>query len=233
MTRRNIKFLLLSALCLAACSDPNPPIPPLNGRFSVSEEAQVLFSPGNYCRVRNTSGWLFADSQDAVYGMKASNDTADLFTWDAIRTYAAKPLDGVWRILSDGEWEFLLFKRPHAEELTGQATVSGVCGLVVLPDEWECPENIVWQGFPYDYTSNTYSDTEWAELENSGAVFLPAAGRQTGAGLEEVNRQGWYWAATNTGTQLNKCVCFGEDHVIEIPASPSVEIAVRMVQDAL
>ncbi|MBR1877953.1 MAG: hypothetical protein IJ814_02985 [Paludibacteraceae bacterium] len=231
MTRRNIKFLLLSALCLAACAAQNPPTPPLNGRFSVSEEVQVLFSPGNLYTVRNTGSVAFAGSQYAIYGMTVLTDTTDWFLWDKVRPYATKPLDGVWRIMSDSEWNYLLFKRPGAEDLMGQATVCDVCGLIVLPDEWECPDNITWQGLPYDYTSNLYSETEWVALENSGAVFLPAAGRQTDAGIEDVNRQGWYWAATNTGTQLNKCICFGEEHVIAIPASPSVEIAVRMVQN--
>ena len=192
----------------------------------------MLFAPGNLCQDMNTGKRGFSSSQFAVYGTKGSTDTTDLFSWDNVRSYATKPFEGVWRILSADEWNYLLFKRSNAEQLMGQATVGGICGLVILPDGWESPDDIAWQGFPDDFSVNTYNEAEWVALEHSGAVFLPAAGRRTSAEPEHVNQQGWYWAEANSGTHTNKCVCFGEGHVVEVPLSPSVEISLRLVQNA-
>ena len=46
---------------------------------------------------------------------------------------------GLWRTLSGSEWNYVLFNRANAGELYSQATVNGVTGLILLPDEWVAP----------------------------------------------------------------------------------------------
>ena len=79
----------------------------------------------------------------------------------------------------------MLDKRTNANALKGVACVNGINGLIVLPDEWECPDGMTFKSglstlTPVD--ENTYgkhqsiSANQWAEMEQAGALFLPAAG---------------------------------------------------------
>lgn len=100
-----------------------------------------------------------------------------------------------WRVLTNLEWEYLLFDRPNASVKIGSGNINGVGGIIILPDNWiqssECTFNY---GFPnefYDYTLNSYSLTQWKQMENAGAVFLPAAENRNG-------RTGtlYYWSSS-------------------------------------
>lgn len=51
------------------------------------------------------------------------------------------------------------------------ATVAGVKGLVLLPDEWTAPDGIM--------LKDEMTAEEWAVIEETGVVFLPAAGQMT------------------------------------------------------
>lgn len=95
-----------------------------------------------------------------------------------------------WRTLTFGEWGYIIKKRPNATELYGVAVVNGVNGLILLPDAWECPKGIgfksgcVPEGIGHDNRTQyeyqqSFTEEEWRQLENAGAVFLPAAGERT------------------------------------------------------
>ena len=45
-----------------------------------------------------------------------------------------------WMTLSANEWEYLINTRTNAANLYGVATVNGVNGLILLPDEWTDPK---------------------------------------------------------------------------------------------
>ena len=107
---------------------------------------------------------------------------------------------GLWRTLSKYEWEYLISNRPNADALCGTATVNGVNGCVLLPDNWSTPTGVTFQGeervngnWVDGYVVNTYSASEWAVMESYGAVFLPAAGTRGGS---SVGYQGKYWSST-------------------------------------
>lgn len=105
---------------------------------------------------------------------------------------------GSWRSLTNAEWEYLLNTRKNAQFLRSLATVNGVYGYVLLPDDFKKPSDITWSHQANDCTTNTYSSEQWSALEALGAVFLPAAGKRDGSDLLAVQYAGYYWSATES-----------------------------------
>lgn len=109
---------------------------------------------------------------------------------------------GIWRTLAREEWRWLTEDRPNAEDLIGKATIQGACGMVLMPDDWQQPEEIEWEsGYGQDWDTNEYSYDEWKVLEDAGAVFLPCAGVRTSSGgdvdVEDINSGGFYWSSSS------------------------------------
>ena len=112
---------------------------------------------------------------------------------------------GTWRTLTEAEWEYLLNTRSNSSSLIGVAQVNGVNGLILLPDNWGAPNGVTFKsGFHSEYSAEaygqyqTFTSEQWALLEKSGAVFLPAAG-QCDIDFNEVRyvqEYGNYWSAT-------------------------------------
>ena len=104
-----------------------------------------------------------------------------------------------WRTLSANEWNYLLKRRPHADSLKGFATVNGVRGIVLLPDNWQLPAS---QSFypstewEFDYEDNIYDTIRWPIMEAAGAIFLPSAGYRDGTSILESTYLGTYWSST-------------------------------------
>lgn len=94
----------------------------------------------------------------------------------------------MWRTLTASEWNYLMTQRINATEKRGLATVNNVNGLIILPDNWILPSNLTFtSGTNNSYTTNTYSKEEWNDMENNGAVFLPAAGSRWSTRYSEDN----------------------------------------------
>ena len=135
-----------------------------------------------------------------------------------------------WRTLSSDEWKYILSGRPNFNQLVGFATVNGVNGIVILPDEWEAPAGITFKSCTETsisfinnsyvnkgtvtncYTHNVLTATQWTAMEEAGAVFLPAAGQFTkGTSLDFVGDKGFYWSSTPSGADDAYGVWFTED----------------------
>jgi hypothetical protein len=122
---------------------------------------------------KDYSGWLdlFGWGTWGSNGnpLNISTDIED-YTWSEF----TETLDGHndWRTLSYNEWKYLLNTRPVASEKYVLATVNDVDGYVFLPDNWigDTFDGIYWGDF---------AGTQWGEMEDKGAVFLPAAGVRT------------------------------------------------------
>lgn len=91
-----------------------------------------------------------------------------------------------WRTLAKDEWEYIFLYRKNSSQLHGYAQVAGVNGVIILPDRWRCPDGITFKpGFyrggdvfdNYQYAAHqTITTSQWDKLQQSGAIFLPAAG---------------------------------------------------------
>ena len=134
----------------------------------------------------------------------ASTDYNDYLTFvdwgvNQIGSYAPN----TWRTLTYAECEYLIKERPNYDKLIGVAQVNGVNGLILLPDGWICPSGVTFKsGFHDNYGTEyyaayqTFSSSDWAKLEASGAVFFPAAGSRDGSDVSGVQYYGYYWFAT-------------------------------------
>ncbi len=203
------------------------------GVFSVSDSKQVTFSPGNLQYTQSTDTWSFAENQydylgEANIAIDADvlADKVDLFGWSTGATnfgvstsnsnssYGGDFVDwganqigndapNTWRTLTNDEWLYMVFMRSNIENLRGVACVNGVNGLILLPDNWECPAGLTFKSGFHGYggkefyaTYQTFTADQWSKLETAGAIFLPAAGYRDGLGLLGVQIGGYYWSAT-------------------------------------
>ena len=148
----------------------------------------------------------------------------DLFGWGTGSNPTLSPVDGdygafvdwgcnpisnggntnnLWRTLTKSEWDYLFNSRTDASSKCGTGNINGVGGLIILPDSWTLPSECSFaSGFATinpnthpDWTHNSYTLAQWAQMEAAGAVFLPAAGYRNGT---RVNNAGFghYWSST-------------------------------------
>jgi hypothetical protein len=197
--------------------------------FSVAENKTVTFSPGNLQYHPANDEWRFAPSQTDYIGKANENISStyngwiDLFGWgtgnnptnastdyndyqtfvdwgvNQIGSYAPN----TWRTLTYDEWSYLRYERPNYDKLIGVAQVNGVNGLILLPDDWTCPDDVTFKpgfhenaGTEYYAAYQTFSASDWTKLEASGAVFFSVTGRRDGSDVFYVQSYGGYCSAT-------------------------------------
>ena len=146
------------------------------GVFSVSQRKEVVFSKGNVV-LRSSGKWKFADNQW---------DKGSLMAFDEMTTLN----DSVWFVLTSDEWNYLLTKRrTDSGERYAKATVNGVFGLVLLPDDWDKANFDLKNGI-------RITKDDWTnKLEVYGAAFLPAAGYRFNNWEKSVGTDGFYWSS--------------------------------------
>lgn len=115
----------------------------------------------------------------------------------------------LWRTPTAEEWRYLLTERPAAREKFGTATVAGVHGLLVLPDNWIQPQCIGFVSGMNGWESNYYNTKVWQLLERAGALFLPATGNRVGTNVGGVGEEGRYWSTTHKDRNTAFVVNFG------------------------
>ena len=199
------------------------PIGALSGVFSVSETKRIKFSRGNLQYQAITGIWRFAENQYDIIGMDNENISStysgwiDLFGWgtgnnptnttmdytdyptfcdwgvNAISNGDSSP--DIWRTLSYDEWRYLFLTRNHANSLRGQATVCGLHGYVLLPDNWKKPYGLSFVASS-GVGTNVYSSDVWATMEDAGAVFLPFAGYRYEENPVNIGSYGSYWSSS-------------------------------------
>ena len=176
------------------------------GLFSVSNTVKVRFAPGNLQYQPSTHLYRFAATQTETLGWEAGfaseryKGWVDLFGWGtgsnaANRSekasdytfvdwgiYCALPTEGgkMWRTLTMDEWTYLLSKRPKARRLYAVAYVTGIYGLILLPDDWQCPKGVYLKPGPKEDKPNYFGQENWQKLEAAGAVFLPCEVKRMG-----------------------------------------------------
>ena len=192
------------------CGGSTPTGDKLPGVFSVSGTKAVNFSKGNLQYVGGN--WQFADNQWDVIGASQADNSRDLFGWgtgnnpnqksDEYEDYTTfadwgSNMGGDWRTLTRDEWLYIFNTRTSASDLRGSATVCGVNGYIILPDNFVLPGGLSWTPRPNNWNTNVYTSQEWSSMEENGAVFLPAAGYRAGTTVYyDGSAWGYYWSAT-------------------------------------
>jgi len=173
---------------------------------------------------------------DYDYGDGTNDLTGTNYDWGA---YASISNGGNmdWRTLSAAEWDYLLQTRDGAASKHGNATVAGNKGLVLLPDKWQLPEGLSFTADPTDWTTNTYTAEQWAEMEAAGAVFLPASGNRGNNGTIyniTTNCRGFYWTASASDENRASFLDFREKQVAKNSTDyRSIGFAVRLASDVI
>ncbi len=103
---------------------------------------------------------------------------------------------GLWRTLTSSEWYYILQQRTNAVSLRALATVAGMPGVILLPDNWTAVPNIGINHEASNYVTNIYNVTQWNILQNNGAVFLPAAGEREDNTISNVGIKCCYWSSS-------------------------------------
>lgn len=207
MKRLMCFVMLATLLAFAGCekdwwwqSDDSYVPPSGNGLFSVSKGKQVRFAPGN---LEYDGSYHFAAHQYNYGGYfgwgtgrnptNTSTDCRDYTSFDDWGNH----IDGGWRTLTWDEWRYVIWERADASTKRGAATVRGVHGLVLLPDNFSGGTFHV--GFVNGWGTNVYDASSWSDMEDAGAAFFPAAGCRYGTEMYDVGTFGYYWSSTFAG----------------------------------
>jgi hypothetical protein len=191
--------------------------------FSVGIGKTVLFSPGNLQYNPASKEWRFAPNQTDMVGngnlyAATGNGWIDLFGWGTgdnptktSMTYEdytnfvdwgvnkiGNDEPNTWRSLSYNEWSYILDERENAKNLISVGRVKGNNGVILLPDNWVCPEGVDFKiGFGGNEdayaTFQIIDEHVWDKLEESGAIFLPACGYRQGTTVKELQESCRYW----------------------------------------
>lgn len=177
-------------------------------RFA-AEQYEIVGSEANENISYNNSDWI-----DLFGWGTGNNPTMSSTNNDNYSSYTSWWASSRGRALSSDEWEFLLSGRANAEELHGRAQIeikdvkydiddgsisvsthtTWHKGVVLLPDNFKVPENMIWEKSCDRYSCITYSMYEWKFMEAAGAVFLPESGYRYGKSVHD--DYGYYWTST-------------------------------------
>ncbi len=143
-----------------------------------------------------------------------------------------------WRTLTNDEWKYLFYYRDDYQNKYGTACIKlsetdSVNGLVLLPDNWTCPDGIEFKSGCDGYAAHqTFNLAQWQQMEQAGAVFLPAAGHRAILTVDFVSINGRYWSATEEWTDEGaKYFRFGYYGVDFSSLNRGGGCSVRLVQD--
>ena len=171
---------------------------------------------------RDLFGWG-ASGYNNKYPYMTSNSTGSYYSgsitdtdydWGVYHSAAGNSTEKIinggtysWRLLTDSE-RYYVFQREgrvytradytEIKPLFASATVVGVKGIIVFPDNWDGSlDRTIKYGNGNDagYDKTIRDAEQWAVLENMGCVFLPAAHSRSAVSMGDLN-EGIYWSGT-------------------------------------
>ena len=206
---------------------------------SNGDKAEWRFAPNQYDVLTNTAeqvgdgeninrdrfGWGTGDNP---YNVSTRNaDYVDYVDWG--KNF---PNDEgyAWHAPKCIEWEYVMFTRNatklndvynarYARARIDTPNGDRINGLILFPDVYNHPEGVALpkkESINYttnnnggSYADNIYSVDDWNQMEDAGAVFLPACGQRIvkdGAlGFYDVNVEGHYWSQCDLGNPVLAC----------------------------
>lgn len=260
------EFLLSDVDSVAFLEDISPYSPDelRHKLFSINSMDKVIFSPGNLQYHPVKDEWRFAPSQTDHIGYDNTNIGPNYYGWidqfgwgtgdnptkstifyaeyDEFVDWGVNKIGddepNTWRTLSFDEWDYLIRIRENASNLITVARVNGNNGVILLPDNWECPDDVDLK-IGFGSNDDEYSGFQvimppiWEKLEAAGAIFLPADGYRSGQNVTEVQESYRYWAGywhlSNTAAMF-----YGTAKIADMEfTSPTLGLCVRLVSTAV
>ncbi len=198
-------------------------------------------SGGNLADKIDLFGWS-ANNETAKWGISTSADNND-YSGDFVDWGKNIGNGTTYRTLTHDEWSYLLNYRTNASEKYGVACIKlsdteYANGLILLPDSWDGPADVEFKsgaakewGVDAYATHQTFTLAQWQQLEDAGAVFLPASGYRYGSNVNSVKNSGYYWPATPFGSDNAFYQSFFSNGVYPNYGDRYRGQAVRLVQD--
>ena len=174
----------------------------------------------------------------------ATDYSGDFVDWGSNTIGTDAP--DTWRTLTRDEWKYVLSNRADADTKKGVARINlssdGTVyanGLILLPDTWTAPAGITFKsGVARERSLQKYADyqtftlSEWQQLESAGAVFLPAAGYRFAKQMYCVHSYASYWTSTPDETNSAKQLACNSTRVGMFFSMRNIGMSVRLVQEA-
>ncbi len=184
-----------------------------------------------WSRIENTRSdhlyYAYGKQDNPLY---AQDGRAD---WGYNRIVNGGNEEGLWRTPTLSEWVYLLYVRETASGVRfAKASVSGINGVILLPDHWK---NVV---YPLNsvnkedvgYAVNIVSQSDWnALLEPAGAVFLPDAGVLTTEGIVYL---GGYLSSDAASSDAWHIIFTDDELQFDTRGHRGDGLSVRLVRDA-
>ncbi len=159
--------------------------------------------------------WDTDNSNGSLYGPPGQNNLngtyaqADWGVHNSISNGGGQT--GQWRTLTKDEWVYVFQGRSGASSKYGHGKVNGQNGMILLPDEWTLPSGLSFTAGNSSW-ANVYTTEQWEQMEQNGAVFLPAAGSRNGTSVNAVGSSGYYWSASYFDGYYARSVHFSGDY---------------------
>ena len=158
--------------------------------------------------------WVGASSSltgNASYGINNASGQGNV-AGEALKTDWGNLFGGGWRTLSKDEWDYVFNTRSGVRY--AKATVNGVAGVILLPDDWSTSYYALVETNKADvnFSANIINSDNWTKsLEAHGAVFLPAAGYRSSDKVYDKGTKGFYWSSSSVSDDNTKAYCLKFD----------------------
>lgn len=150
-----------------------------------------------------------------------------------INEYNTIPNTAGWRTLTNGEWWYLVQKCSNTGRFSaGSISVNGQLelGHILLPDDWTLPEGLSFTANAGNWSTNSYSESQWDDMEAHGAAFLPVAGYRQGTDVSNYSVS-YYWSSNIYGEEKAMRMVFNKTGYAKEEAFRYLGLSVRLVHD--
>ena len=184
----------------------------------------------------------YMTSQTATdYGDGSNDITGTNYDWGVYNAITnpqmnyASDAPGTWRTPTIDEWEYVLNTRSTTSGIRfAKATVNGVDGLIIVPDNWSTSTYTLNNTNTQicAFSDNTITLATWNTLENAGCVFLPVTGDRSGTSVGNFGDCN-YWSITYDNGGYDAYLMYVGTHAVG-PAGSDYRyfgFAVRLIRD--
>ena len=163
------------------------------GLFLLSKEGQYCYmAKGDLEKNDDNASWNFAEDQlkntenhstkfnygtsgytpipRDLSGLTGNNSNYDWGVYNSINNGGGNP--GLWRTPTVYEFRFIIKERSNASALRAIVTINNVLGMILLPDDWCCPNELNHIITDSGFKTDNITLSEWKILESLGAIFL-------------------------------------------------------------
>ena len=153
-------------------------------RFAEHQYDKIAVNPrnSNYTPENWIDEFGWGTGNNPIRTSYNNNDYSTFVDWGVNAISNGGNFANTWRTMTYGEFDYIISGRQNASSKRGIGNVDGHNGLILLPDNWSIPAGCTFvSGSSHTWSHNRYTLTQWAAMEEAGAVFLPGY---------------WYWTST-------------------------------------